>query len=52
MARLTEIEIYYADLKSETRKAVLEAYGVDDPADANLDIFPLTVLEIETEEDD
>lgn len=41
---MEELEIYFSDLKPETRKALLKLYGVNDEKDMNWDTFPLFTM--------
>ena len=43
------IEIYFDDLTEEAQKKVLECAGIEDPAEANWDVFPIFELEYELE---
>jgi hypothetical protein len=43
------LEIMYSDLNPEMQKQILKFWNLKSPQDANLDIFPLFVLE-ESEE--
>lgn len=43
-----DFEIYFNDLKEEAQQQLLQAAGIKDPADANWDIFPITVVGTET----
>ena len=45
---MTEIEIYWDDLKPEKQKEILEALGEN----GNYDVFPLAVLEFEEEQEE
>lgn len=45
----TRIEIFFHDLSEEARRALLEAYNVDSPEEMNWDVFPVDVLEVQTE---
>lgn len=48
---MKELEIYFRDLTPETQEAVLALYGIESPADANWDSFPIFTLEVvETDE--
>ena len=43
------VEIYYSSLNPEKQKELLEAVGVDDPADMNwdMDIIPIATCDFE-----
>lgn len=49
-----EVEIFFSDLNEKGQQKVLEAMGIEDPKDGNLDIdvIPLAILEYEEETDD
>ena len=49
---MAEISINFYDLKEEVQKEVLKLAGVKDPADLNWDIWPMSVFEINTDEDE
>ncbi len=40
-------EINFDDLKKEVQEELLKCYGIEAPEDANLDIVPLVVIEID-----
>ena len=44
------MKIYFRDLNEEAKKRFNETFGL--PEDSNLDLFPLTVVEIEDSEDE
>lgn len=37
----------FADLKEEKQKEVLEAFGINSPEEANLDVVPIATITIE-----
>ena len=43
-----DFEIYFNDLNEENQKALLNAAGITDPAEANWDVFPIAVVGTET----
>ena len=45
---MTEIEIYWDDLKPEKQQEILEALGDN----GNYDVFPIAVLEFEEEQEE
>lgn len=47
---MKKIEIYFYDLRDEAQKRLLEFYGVDDPSELNVDIFPICSLEKDDDE--
>lgn len=48
---MKELEIHFRDLTPETQEAILALYGIESPADANWDSFPIFTLEVvETDE--
>lgn len=44
------LTIMFDDLNSKAQKEVLQFYGYEGPAEGNLDVVPLFVLEIEEQE--
>lgn len=46
---MNTVKIYFSNLVPEKQQELLDAYGIDDPADMNwdLDIVPICVIEIE-----
>lgn len=49
---MLEVRIYFRDLTEEKQKEVLEAYGIESEKDGNFDLFPLTILYVEEEEEE
>lgn len=43
-----DFEIYFGNLNEETQKALLNAAGIQDPAEANWDVFPVAIVSTET----
>lgn len=41
---MTEVEIYFDDLKPEAQKEVLKLYEMEDSREGNFEIVPLAVL--------
>lgn len=42
---MNTFEIYFKDLSPEAQKAYLEFIEVTDPEEANLEFFPITIIE-------
>ena len=42
-----DFEIYFGDLNEETQKALLNAAGMQDPEEANWDVFPVATVSTE-----
>ena len=45
-------EIYFSDLTEEAQKKFLEVEGIENPEEANYDVFPIASIEIEEEENE
>lgn len=39
-----DFEIYFRDLNEETQKALLNAAGIQNPEEANWDVFPIAII--------
>lgn len=48
------LDLFFSDLSDEAKKEVLDFLGISSPAEANLDldILPLTTLELHEETDE
>lgn len=43
-----DFEIYFGDLNEQTQKALLNAAGLQNPEEANWDVFPVATVSTET----
>lgn len=50
-AELVEVEIMFRDLVPEKQQEILAIYDVETASEANLDVFPLTTFDVDTEID-
>ncbi len=39
-----EFEIFFADLTNDVQTRLLAAFGIQDPSDANWEVFPVAVI--------
>ena len=49
---MNQVEIYFDDLSKKKQDEILKASGLSSPSDANWDVFPITVVDFETEEEE
>lgn len=47
---IKSFEIFYRDLNEKAKEEILKFYEIQTPEEGNLDAFPLTVIEIEIED--
>lgn len=47
-----ELELYYDDLTPEAQARLLDTVGIKSPTEMNWDVFPITVISFEEEEED
>lgn len=45
--------LYFSDLTSEAQSRIMDAAGINDPAEANwdMDVFPITMIDFESPEE-
>lgn len=46
-----EFELYFTDLTEEAQQELLEKAGVKSPEEMNWDVFPITTLNFENDEE-
>ena len=45
-------ELYFNDLNAEAQAKLLDAAGLNDPSEANWDMFPIDIIEFYEEDDE
>ena len=44
---MRSFEVFYKDLTNEAKKRLLETFDMKDEKEANWDVFPMTIIDIE-----
>jgi hypothetical protein len=47
----TTVEIMFEDLSERKKREILKTFGIKNPEEMNWDIIPITIVEMETEDD-
>mgnify|MGYP000563041210 CR=1 FL=1 len=43
---MSEIQIFFSDLKADVQSKILKAYDISGPEDMNWDVVPLTIIPV------